>query len=367
MSKLFEETHLKDLKLPNRFTRSATWEGLADENGACAPELVDRMVELARGSVGLIVTGHSYVHAAGQATVRQLGVDRDAHIEKLREMTTAVHREGGRIVMQLAHGGLRADPKLTGTEPLGPSSGRDLLKTAGKEMTTDEIQEAVSAFGHAALRAKTADFDGVQIHAAHGYLLSQFLSPAFNQRKDSYGGTLENRCRIILDALRSIRRFVGRYYPVMIKINCEDFIENGLTLHDFLKAAALLADAGIDAIEVSGGTFMSGKRVPFRKNITYERDQAYFRRAARDLKKRFHVPVILVGGIRSYFLAERLVAENVADYIALCRPLIREPMLIKRWQSGDLRKATCISCNGCLGPARAGRGVFCVQDISWNS
>lgn len=367
MAKLFEHTQLKDLRLANRFIRSATWEGLADDNGGCTPELADRMVELARGRVGLIITGHSYVHPAGQATPRQLGVDKDEHVDGLSKMTEVVHREGGRIVMQLAHGGLKAEPKLTNPTPLGPSTGEGLVAPPGKEMTAADIQQVVTAFGQAAQRAKTAGFDGVQIHAAHGYLLSQFLSPAFNQRGDEYGGTLENRVRIILEVLRSIRQAVGRNYPILIKINSEDFLENGLSPENFLEAAVILANAGIDAIEVSGGTLLSGRFIPFRKEITFDRDQAYFRRAARRLKKMSNIPVILIGGIRSYLLAERLVAEGVTDYIALSRPLIREPMLIKRWQSGDLRKATCISCNGCFGPARSGRGILCVQDIKWKS
>lgn len=367
MPKLFEPTRIKDLKLPNRFMRSATWEGLASESGACTPELVERMVELAVGRVGLIITGHAYVHPTGQATPWQLGVDKDEHIENLSEMTAAVHREGGHIIMQLAHGGLRADPQLTHTAPLGPSSAEGLVSSPGKEMTEADIQTVVASFGQAAQRAKGAGFDGVQIHAAHGYLLSQFLSPAFNQRTDNYGGSLENRSRIILEIQRSIRRAVGRYYPVLIKINSEDFIEKGLPPEDFLQTAVMLAAAGVDAVEVSGGTFLSGRLVPFRKEITFDRDQAYFRKASRRLKKTGHLPVILVGGIRSYLLAERLLAEGVTDYIAMSRPFIREPMLIKRWQSGDLRRATCISCNGCFGPARSGRGIFCVQDIPWKS
>jgi 2,4-dienoyl-CoA reductase-like NADH-dependent reductase (Old Yellow Enzyme family) len=367
MPKLFENTRLKDLELANRFIRSATWEGLADENGGCTFDLVDRMVELARGGVGLIITGHTYVHPAGQATPFQLGVDKDDLIDGLSEMTEAVHREGGRIMMQLAHGGLKAEPQLTNTEPIGPSTGKGLIKSPGKEMTPDNIQQVVASFSQAAHRAKAAGFDGVQIHAAHGYLLSQFLSPAINQRTDEYGGSVENRVRIILEVLQSIRRVVGRNYPILIKINSEDFLENGLSFTDFLQGAVLLVEAGVDAIEVSGGTFFSGHLIPSRKEITFDRDQAYFRKASRALKKTVGLPVILVGGIRSYLLAERLVDEGVMDYIAMCRPFIREPMLIKRWESGDLRKATCISCNGCFGPARSGRGILCVQDIQKTS
>jgi 2,4-dienoyl-CoA reductase-like NADH-dependent reductase (Old Yellow Enzyme family) len=364
MAILFEPSQIKDLKLSNRFIRSATWEGLAATDGTCTPDLVDLIVELASGKVGLIITGHAYVSPDGQATPRQLGVHHDALIEGLGEMSEAVHREGGRIIMQLAHGGLRADPKLSGTTPSGPSPGASLLKTPGSEMTMADIQRVVDSFAQAARRAKQAEFDGVQIHAAHGYLLSQFLSPAFNQRNDEYGGTVEKCARIVLEVLQAIRRVVGRYYPIFVKINCEDFIRHGLTLEDFLQIGIMLDRAGIDAIEVSGGTFLSGKLSPFRKEIVFERNQAYFRKATKALKTRIKAPVILVGGIRSYLLAERLVMEGVANYISMSRPFIREPRLIARWQSGNLRKATCISCNGCFSPAMSGKGIYCVQDKS---
>lgn len=362
MARLFEPSTIQDLQLPNRFIRSATWEGLAGEDGTCTPELVNLMVELVKGEVGLIITGHSYVSPAGQATIKQLGIHNNSLIDGLREMTEAVHREGGRIVMQLAHGGLKADTRLTGTTPFGPSTGEGLLESPGREMTLDEIQDTIEAFGQAANRAKEAGFDGVQIHSAHGYLLSQFLSPAYNKRTDNYGGTIENRARALLEVLRNVRRNVGRYYPVLVKINSEDFLDGGLTLEDFIMVSVMLDRAGIDAVEVSGGTHFSGKFTPFRKRITFERDQAYFRNAARALKVKIKAPVILVGGIRSYFTVERLVSEGIADYISLCRPLIRQPMLIKQWQSGCLRKATCISCNGCLGVARSDKGLYCVEE-----
>jgi 2,4-dienoyl-CoA reductase-like NADH-dependent reductase (Old Yellow Enzyme family) len=360
MPSLFDTTRINDLTVPNRFIRSATWTGLADAEGACTPRLIDLMVELTRGKAGLIVTGHAYVSSDGQATPRQLGIDRDARIEDLSRMTGAVQREGGRIFIQLAHGGLRSDPKLSGRTPAGPFVGQDILDGVGRQMTVEDIHDVVKAFAAAGLRAKTAGFDGVQIHAAHGYLLSQFLSPAFNRRNDEYGGNVENRARIIMEVYQGIRRAVGDNYPVFIKLNTEDYLQNGLTLEDSLQIGAMLDHARVDAVELSGGTQFSGKFSPFRKEITFERDQAYFRKAARALKKRIKTPVILVGGIRSYLLAERLVDEGYTDYIALSRPLIREPALIARWQSGDLRKATCVSCNGCFGAARSERGIFCV-------
>lgn len=364
MAFLFETTRINHLTLPNRFIRSATWTGLADASGACTPRLIDRLVELARGKIGLIVTGHAYVSSDGQATPRQLGIDRDAQVAGLNRMAGAVQREGGRIFIQLAHGGLRSDAKLTGKQPAGPGPVRDMPDGAARQMSVEDVQSVVEAFAAAALRAKAAGFDGVQIHAAHGYLLSQFLSPAFNRRTDEYGGSLENRARIILQVYRGIRRAVGEDYPVFVKLNTEDFLPDGLTVEDSLQTGVMLDNAGVDAVELSGGTQFSGKFSPFRREITYDRDQAYFRKAARSFRRRIKAPVILVGGIRSYLLAERLVDEGYADYIALSRPLIREPALIARWQSGDLRKATCISCNGCFGAARSEKGIFCVLEKS---
>ena len=177
----------------------------------------------------------------------------------------------------------------------------------------------------------------------------------------------DDAIKIIFNVIKEGRRTEhgGVYYDTTKSPKTEEEISQ--VFKDMTpKHYRFLRDAaGIDAVEVSGGTFLSGPKVPFRREITFERDQAYFRKAARALKKMSKLPVILVGGIRSYLLAERLVSEGIMDYISMCRPLIREPILIKRWQSGDLRKATCISCNGCFGPARAGRGILCVQDIQW--
>jgi 2,4-dienoyl-CoA reductase-like NADH-dependent reductase (Old Yellow Enzyme family) len=362
MAALFDTTRINELTLPNRFIRSATWTGLAAADGACTPRLIDMMVELARGKIGLIVTGHAYVSSDGQATPRQLGIDRDDLVEGLSRMVAAVQREDGRIFIQLAHGGLRSNAELTGRQPAGPSPAADMPDGAGRQMTVAEVQGIVEAFAAASLRAKAAGFDGVQIHAGHGYLLSQFLSPAFNRRTDIYGGSVENRARIILQVYQGIRRAVGDNYPVFVKLNTEDFLPNGLTVEESLQIGVMLDHAGVNAVELSGGAQFSGQFSPFRRKITYEREQAYFRKAARRFKKKITAPVILVGGIRSYLLAERLVDEGYTDYIALSRPLIREPALIARWQSGNLRKATCISCNGCFGAARSEKGVYCVLE-----
>jgi 2,4-dienoyl-CoA reductase-like NADH-dependent reductase (Old Yellow Enzyme family) len=229
-------------------------------------------------------------------------------------------------------------------------------------MSPGDIQNVISAFEAGAKRAKAAGFDGIQIHSAHGYLLSQFLSPAFNQRTDDYGGDIQNRARIHLHILQRIRQAVGEDYPVLIKMNCQDFIENGLSPEDSLQVAKMLVAEGIDAIELSGGVLISQKLSPSRLGIKSEDEEAYFQEYTKAFKNQIDVPLILVGGNRSYTVAERLVEEGIADYISMSRPFIREPGLINRWKSGDLSKAECVSDNMCFEPGMKGDGIYCVTE-----
>jgi 2,4-dienoyl-CoA reductase-like NADH-dependent reductase (Old Yellow Enzyme family) len=362
MSKLFESTKINGMKLANRFVRSATWEGMAGEDGSVTQVLIDLMVQLAKGQVGLIISSHAYIKPEGQAGPKQLGVYKDELINGLKQMTRAVHEQEGRIVLQMAHSGCLANPKLTGQDPLGPSTVDGFSKFPCKAMTVQDIQDLVEAFGLAAQRAKEAGFDGVQIHSAHGYLLNQFISPLFNKRTDAYGGSVEYRYRVLREVLKKVRSTVGHDFPVLVKLNSEDFLEGGLTLNDSLIIGTLLQKDGIDAIELSGGTLRSGNLTPSRAGITTEEKEAYFLEAAKAFKEKLTIPLILVGGIRSLSVAERIIDQGLADYLSMSRPFIREPGLVKRWMSGDLSKATCLSDNQCFGPAMAGEGIYCVVD-----
>lgn len=359
---LFESTEINAMKLANRFVRSATWEGMATEDGAATPDLIQLMADLAKGGVGLIVSSHTYVVKQGQAGPWQLGVYADDLLPGLRKMTAAVHTQGGKIVMQLAHAGYHANGKVSGMMPVAPSAVESLAKAPRKALTEEDIQDIAQAFASAAIRAKKADFDGVQIHAAHGYLLSQFLSPIYNHRTDAYGGGIQNRSKPLMAVLKAIREAVGNDYPVLIKMNCGDFIENGLVLEDAIQVGKMLAKGGIDAIELSGGLLTGGKMNPSRMGIHSQEKEAYFQKEARAFKTEVQVPLILVGGNRSYETAQQLVDNGIADYISLCRPFIREPGLINRWRSGDLTKSACLSDNKCFGPIMAGKGLFCVMD-----
>ncbi|BBO90682.1 NADH:flavin oxidoreductase [Desulfosarcina ovata] len=359
-SPLFESATLHTLTLPNRFVRSATWEGMATEKGAVTPRLIDTMAALAQGGVGLIISGHAYVSAEGQATPWQLGIYDDALVDGLRQMTDAVHAAGGSILAQLAHAGNFALEKAIATAPRVVSNFDGLAKTPRHELSAEEIEALKGAFVAAARRALAAGFDGIELHCAHGYLLSQFLSPWFNRRTDAYGGSIESRARIHVEIIRAIRAVVGADYPLLIKINCSDFADGGLTVEESISAVRRMVPAGLDAIELSGGLLTGGTLSPSRPGITTPEKEAYFRLSARAFKEVLDVPLILVGGIRSPEVAERLLADGSADFFAMSRPLIREPDLVNRWQTGDRSPALCISDNLCFRPGMMGKGVYCL-------
>ena len=268
--------------------------------------------------------------------------------------------EGGRIAAQLAHAGNFAAEKLIAQPPWVVSDYEGLAESPRHEITARDLKDLVTAFAAAAGRAQAAGFDAVQLHSAHGYLLSQFLSPIFNRRQDDYGGSIDNRARIHVEIVRAIRAAVGPDFPVLIKMNCQDFAENGLTVADSIQAADLLADAGLDAVELSGGLLTGGKMSPTRPGIDSPEKEAYFSEELRAFRQAIHLPLILVGGIRSFEVAKRLVKDGLADYISMSRPFIREPDLIKRWRLGDRRRAECKSDNLCFKPAFAGQGIYCL-------
>jgi len=374
MSGLFDVTTIASMTLPNRFVRSATWEGMAGEDGSVTPKLTQAMVDLAKGGVGLIISGHSSVSPEGQAGLKQLGVFSDELSPGLAALAKAVHAAGGKMALQLAHAGEEANTKLSGLPSVGPmahatgsaSDGAGTRSSDGQlpchALDKAGIENLVKAFARAAIRAKNAGFDAVQVHAAHGYLMHQFLSPVWNTRADEYGGAVENRARFLLQVVRAVREAVGPQFPVLAKMDSEDFIPGGFSLKDAEVVSVLLQEAGVDALELSGGCRQAGElRMSARKGkIRIPDGEVYYREAAKLIKSRLSIPLILVGGIRSYEVAQELVESGVADYISLARPFICEPDLVKRWREGDKRPALCVSDNACYAPGFAGEGIRCV-------
>ncbi|WP_038064900.1 NADH:flavin oxidoreductase [Thermodesulfovibrio thiophilus] len=348
--KLFTPFEIKTIKMQNRIVRSATFEKMADEDGFVTEELINFYVTLARGGAGLIITGNALVHVSGRSAPKMICIHNDFYVEGLKKLTNAVHKAGGKIVIQLSHGGRQcASIFLGGSQPVAPSSIYEpVYKVMPRELKQEEIWEIIESFGSAARRAKEAGFDGVQLHGAHGYLINQFLSPYTNRRNDYWGGDEERRFHFLEEVYESIRYNVGFDYPVMIKLNACDFIEGGLKLEDSLKIAKRLKNLGIDAIEVSGGIVESKpEERPVRIKIDSPEKEAYFREFSKEFKKNLKIPVMLVGGIRSRSVAEEILQKNEADLISLSRPLIREPDLPLKWMK-DKERSDCISCNGCM-------------------
>ena len=345
---LFEPYNLAGIELKNRLIRSATYEKRADIDGFATDAMIEFYKDLAKGGIGLIITGNALVHTSGRSVPQMICIHNDHYIDKLKLLTDAVHRHDGKIVMQLVHGGRQCFPALLGGEkPIAPSEVYDpSTKITPREMTNEEVWEIIEAFGDAARRAMYACFDGIQIHGAHGYLVSEFLSPYTNRRKDYWGGDAERRFHFLEETYKAIRKEVGDNYPVLIKMNGDDFVENGLNPEESVKIAKRLKELGIDAIEVSGGMYESGAKTA-QLNILKTEQEAYFRNSSGLLKKETDIPVILVGGIRSKAIAEDILEKKDADLISISRPLIREPDLPNKFMAGK-EKADCISCNGCM-------------------
>ena len=354
ISGLFDSTCIKDLQLKNRFVRSATAEGLATFDGCPTQKLKEVYCKLAEGEVGLIITSGAYIEAwkkfpESLGLLSPFAICDDRYIEYWQDVINAVHERGTKIAMQIGHLGRQDIPALRGAAPIAPSAVPvNNGQVVPREMTKKDIMDIVEKFARASCRVKEAGFDAVQFHGAHGNLITNFMSPFTNRRTDNYGGSLENRARFLVDILTRTRELVGSNFPLMIKLSFSDFVEGGLEVNDAVAISEIIADAGIDCIEVSGGTLSETKDNIAVKGIQTKEQESYFRDFAKLLKEHVSIPVILVGGHRTPEVMAKLLEDNVADFFSLSRPLIREPDLIKRWKNGDLKKAKCISCNQCF-------------------
>jgi 2,4-dienoyl-CoA reductase-like NADH-dependent reductase (Old Yellow Enzyme family) len=352
--KLFESVAIGTLRLANRLVRSATAECLSDDRGSPLPELTALYRALAQGGVGLIITGHAFVHPGGRCHKRMSGIHDDRLVAEWSAVTATVHQAGGKVALQVNHGGRQCDPTVVDGPLVAPSP---IPVTADSprpvELTERGIEDLIRAFSDAAARAKAAGFDAVQIHGAHGYLVNSFNSPASNLRRDSWGGKLVRRVRFLEEVSAAIRGVVGDDYPLFIKLGTVDFVRDGLTEQDGLEIIRHLADMGLDGVEISGGIGGESSRAGIRRR----EQEAYFLPIARKARYVTGLPIILVGGMRSREVMEEVVGEGSADLVALSRPLIREPDLPNRLRAGQ-PKATCVSCNRCW-PREGEFGIAC--------
>jgi len=378
MSILFESMKIGSLEIKNRFVNSATYECMAEDSGEATEEMVKRYRNLAKGGIGLIIPGYLYVHPWGRAVNGQAGIHGDDMIPGLKKVVDAVHEEGAKIAFQLVHAGRQTTKAVIGRAPIGPSSvGRDPTNfVKPREMGEEDIQAVIQAFSKAAGRAADAGADAVQIHAAHGYLINQFISPFFNQRTDDWGGSDESRYRFLKEVLSEMKKAVPETMPILIKLNTNDFTsKEGVTPSLAAKYAEWLKADGIDGVEVSCGTVayfimnMARGDVPVKEVVRslpwwkkpygklafnsmvgkFDLEQGYNLEAAKTIKPVLgDIPLMLVGGLRRKEQMEEVLEKNHADFISMCRPFIREPYLVKKIKEGKADTAACESCNKCL-------------------
>lgn len=362
MSVLYQPITIGTMTVKNRFVRSATNDALGHTDGTLSEQEYALYRTLAQHQVGLIITGHSYVqHPLGRARLTQNAIYDDRFISGYQRLADTVHPYGAKLVVQISHAGRQTTPAATeGLTPVAPSAVSDpSTGVTPRPFTETEIQQLIADFVQAMVRVQKAGCDGVQLHIAHGYCLSQFLSPYTNRRTDQWGGNIANRTRILREIITRGRQALGDTFPILVKLNSRD-AKTGpgyLTLDDVVYTAKMLEQCGVSAIEVSGG-MAEDRSVMSAPGITRPEQEAYFASAAKAIKAAVHIPVILVGGLRSLAVMEQIVGENTADMVALSRPLVREPDLVEKLQNGAM-KAACISCNGCFNP----QGLACYAKI----
>ncbi len=344
MTDLLQPVSLAGMSLRNRIMRSATAERLAEPDGTPLPGLAELMAELARGEVGLIVLGHTFVRPDGKASRGMAGLWRDEQIPAFSRIASAVHSEGGAIAVQINHGGRQANPQYIDGQPVAPSALRpEEWRPVARALDAEELPGLVRSYAQAARRVREAGFDAVQIHAAHGYLIGQFLSPHANRRTDGWGGSLEHRAEFLRQVAAAVRAQVGPDYPVLIKLGLADFIDGGLALEEGLHVAAMLEGMGIDLVEISGGAGAGNSR----ERVRLLDDEGYFLPWARLVRQHTSLPLAVVGGMRSLSVMQGALDEGAADLISLSRPLIREPDLPRKLRLGLSKRSACISCNLC--------------------
>ena len=346
---LFTPAYIGRTEIRNRFVRSATAERMAEPDGSPTSQMADTYLTLAKGGIGLIMTGHMFVEEKGRAHYRMTGIHTDKMIPKLRKLSDAAHRGGAKIFVQINHAGCYAPKEIVG-EPVAPSPIKlRRALTTPHELTAEEIGHVVEKFALASKRAVESGFDGVQIHAAHGYLVNQFLSPVTNHRTDAWGGDFVRRQGFLKEICSNVRAAVGNDFPVITKLGVEDTTPGGTTVAEGAAIAVNLKEWGIDGIEVSGGLEVKGSS-SMRTKIQEEEDEAYFAQYAAAVRERTDITLALVGGLRSFAVMEQLVSQGTADFVSVSRPLVRDPELINKFRRGDLDKAECISCNSCWPP-----------------
>jgi len=378
--RVFTPASIGALRLRNRFIRSAAFEGMCPD-GEPSAALADYHRNLAAGGVAMTTVAYAAVAESGRSYPHQLCLWKAGTIPGLRRLTDGVHREGAAASIQLAHGGYASSPATAGGRAIGPS--KVLNRTTfgfPRAMTEDDIEAVTQGFEVAARSAVESGFDAVEIHAAHGYLLSQFLSPHTNRRDDRWGGSLENRLRFSVDVIRRVRRAVGPEFPILVKLNLRDGFRGGLNLDEATEVAKRYEAEGVDALVLSGGFMTRTPIYIMRGDVPHKelrRDlagfgnklaallfgrllirkvpftEAYFLEDALEVRRVTRLPLVLVGGLRRLERMEDVVGQGF-EFLAMARPFILEPDLVRKLETGAAVEARCVPCNKCLASVATG-------------
>lgn len=361
---LFDEKKIGKQTFKNSFFRAATWEGLASAEGHITDELMDIYIELARGGVAAIITGYARILEEEKANKNMMAIYSDDYIEEYSKLTDMVHGYGCRIILQVAYGGSMSSANSGNNKIYAPSKvENERTGIIPSECSLQDMNYIKDAFVNAAVRAEKAGFDGIELHAGHGYFLSQWLSPKYNIRTDEYGGSIDNRARYIGEIIRYIRKEVSDDFLILIKQNSEDYHEEGLSAEDSIEASKLFQKEGVDAIEVTGGD-MSIKKVTDNnlgasrgKLVRRRKNESYFKNHAGRLSDALNIEVILTGGNRHLSTMQNISNESNVKFFAMARPLVCEANLINKWKNGESKATKCVSCNGCFNK----NGQHCVM------
>lgn len=389
MSILFTPQKIGKMEIKNRFVHSATYECMANDTGEVTDKLIRRYRQIASGGAGLIIPGYLFIMTDGRSIPYQTGIHNNDMISGLKKLVDEIHDKGSKVAFQLVHAGRQTFKGTIGHTPVAPSKGpRDnIYMVKPREMTEEEIHEIITAFGAAALRAVEAGADGVQIHAAHGYLVNQFLSPFFNRRTDSWGSSDENRFRFIKEVVSEIKKNIPDDMHILVKLNTRDYTPGqGITLDLAKKYSAWLADLPVDGLEVSCGTLsysmfnmvrgdvptqeiimkfpwwrkILGKMLLKKMEGKFDLEEGYNLDAAKQIKPLLKgKPLLLVGGLRRVAHMEEILNNGYADCISMSRPFIREPNIVNKIKEGKADSVSCVSCNKCFAAAANLIPVYC--------
>jgi 2,4-dienoyl-CoA reductase-like NADH-dependent reductase (Old Yellow Enzyme family) len=377
MDEVFKKSSIAGMELDNKIFRSATHEGLSDREGRPTEKLADMYIKLAKGGVGAIITGLIGVQRKARSSYQMCMIDRDDFIDDYKKINAKLKGYGVPLIAQLAHCGGQSNRAVTGGFNQAPSKIFYRIVNKFSQVLSDkEIVEIIDSFITAIERAKKAGFAGVQLHAAHGYLLSEFLSGGLNRRKDIWGGSTENRFRIISEIMKGARDRMGTY-PILAKFSAYDYLKNGIRADEAVQLAILFQDAGIDALEVSCGandglSTIRTDKIPneailanllhikseLMKSIAKKLLPLLLKRhepiynfnveIAEKIKQSIDIPVIVVGGIRNLNDINSIISEKKADYVAMCRPFIIEPDVVNKFKEGKRDTSKCIECCHCM-------------------